>query len=119
MKTLIRDFFLSLVGLGMVLAIWTAVSATVATDLPSPVRTWQESKIYVMQPFEKRGEMDQGIGRMAAYSLWRVAQGFTLAILLGAPLGFLLGSSQTLSRMFDRLYRSCDRSRPWRGCRWA
>ena len=45
--------------------------------------------------------MDQGIGRMAAYSLWRVAQGFLLAIVLGAPLGFLLGSSPTLSRMFD------------------
>ena len=101
MKTLIRDFLLSLVGLAMVLALWSAVSATVSKDLPSPMRTWQESKVYVLQPFEKRGEMDQGIGRMAAYSLWRVAQGFLLAIVLGAPLGFLLGSSPTLSRMFD------------------
>ncbi len=69
----------------------TAVSGTVAKDLPSPAKTWQDSKPYVMNPWEKRGEMDQGILRMAFYSLIRVAKGFLLAILIGAPLGFILG----------------------------
>ena len=50
-------------------------------DLPSPMKTWQESKIYILAPFEKRGEMDQGIVRLASYSLFRVAKGF----LLGDP----------------------------------
>jgi nitrate/nitrite transport system permease protein len=45
--------------------------------------------------------MDQGILRMAFYSLIRVAKGFFMAILIGTPLGFLLGSSPLLSRMFD------------------
>jgi nitrate/nitrite transport system permease protein len=45
--------------------------------------------------------MDQGILRMASYSLWRVAKGYVLAVLIGAPLGFLLGSSPILSKMFD------------------
>src|SRR5256714_10565609 len=101
MKTTIRNFALSLVGVAMVVALWTAVSATVSKDLPSPVKTWQDSKLYVTSPWEKRGEMDQGILRMAFYSLIRVAKGFLLAIAVGAPLGFALGSSPMLSRMFD------------------
>ena len=36
-------------------------------DLPSPLRTWKESSIYILKPFEKRGEMDQGIALLAYY----------------------------------------------------
>jgi len=101
MKTVIQNFFLSLVGITLVVLLWTAVSGTVAKDLPSPARTWTESKVYILQPWEKRGEMDQGIARMAAYSLVRVAKGFLLAVAFGAPLGFLLGISPVLFKMFD------------------
>src|SRR5712692_6520317 len=72
-----------------------------AKDLPSPWKTWQESKIYILQPLEKRGEMDQGIGRLAFYSLVRVAKGFLLGIAMATPLGFLLGMSRTFHRMMD------------------
>jgi nitrate/nitrite transport system permease protein len=99
MKRLVQ-FLLPLVGVGVALLVWGAASAAVA-DLPSPLRTWEESKIYVLQPFEKRGESDQGIARLAFYSLKRVAQGFLLGIAIATPLGFLLGMSKTLSRMFD------------------
>jgi nitrate/nitrite transport system permease protein len=91
----------SLVGLAMVGLVWALVSSTVAPELPSPLRTWEESKLYIVQPFDKRGEMDQGILRMAFYSLVRVAKGFLLAILVGTPLGFLLGSSRVFYKMFD------------------
>jgi nitrate/nitrite transport system permease protein len=70
-------------------------------DLPSPLKTWQESKIYILRPLEKRGEMDQGIALLAYYSLMRVARGFLLGIAIGTPLGFLLGMSRTLTRIFD------------------
>jgi nitrate/nitrite transport system permease protein len=99
MKRLVR-LLLPLVGVGVALLVWWAASAAVA-DLPSPLRTWEESKIYVLEPFEKRGESDQGIARLAFYSLKRVAQGFLLGIAIATPLGFLLGMSKTLSRMFD------------------
>ena len=101
MKKLIGDFVLSLVGLALVVCLWAFLSGAVAKDLPSPLKTWQDSKLYVTQPWEKRGEMDQGIARMAFYSLTRVAKGFLLAVLIGAPLGFLLGGSPLLARMFD------------------
>ena len=89
-------------GVALALLLWWGASAAVA-DLPSPVATWQESKVYILEPFEKRGEMDQGIGLLAYYSLMRVAQGFLLGIAIATPLGFLLGVSKTLTRMFDPL----------------
>jgi nitrate/nitrite transport system permease protein len=87
-------------GLG-VLLIWTLLSQTVAPDLPSPWRTWNESRRYVLEPFFKDGEMNQGIGRLAFYSLVRVAKGFALALAIGTPIGFLLGLSATFHRSFD------------------
>jgi len=97
---MLKNFALSLVGITLVVGLWALISSS-AKDLPSPVKTWVDSKLYVTQPWVKRGEMDQGILRMASYSLYRVAKGFLLAILIGTPLGFLLGSSPLLARMFD------------------
>jgi len=101
MKQSLTNFALSMVGIALSIALWAFVSSTLSQDLPSPLKTWEESKLYIMAPWEKRGEMDQGILRMAAYSLWRVARGYVLALLIGTPLGFLLGNSPTLTRMFD------------------
>src|ERR1051326_3262867 len=100
MRSRIASIALPLVGLVVFGLIWTVVAAKVP-DLPSPMKTWQESKIYILQPFDKRGEMDQGILRLAYYSLWRVAKGFLLGILIGTPLGFLLGLLKSFNRMFD------------------
>jgi nitrate/nitrite transport system permease protein len=88
------------VGVALALLAWWAASLRVA-ELPSPLQTWEESKLYVLAPFEKRGEMDQGIARLAYYSLLRVARGFALGIAIGTPVGLLLGVSRTLTRMFD------------------
>jgi len=96
----VGNFLLPLVGIGLAgLAWWTA--SLYVTDLPSPARTWEDSKIYLLEPWAKRGEMDQGMARLAYYSLIRVAQGFFLGILIGTPLGFLLGVSSIAHRMFD------------------
>ena len=97
------QFLLPLLAVAGVVALWTLVSLTVAPDLPSPVRTWEESKVYLLNPFFKEGEMNQGMGRLVFYSLVRVAKGFLLAVLLATPLGFLLGLSTTFSRAFDPL----------------
>jgi len=94
-------FVLPLLGLGLVLAVWTALSQTIATDLPSPARTWSESRRYVLEPFFKDGEMNQGIGRLAFYSLVRVGKGYLLALLIGTPIGFMLGLSRKFYEAFD------------------
>src|SRR2546428_12096416 len=92
---------LPLLGAACVLTIWSIVSVTVAPDLPSPLRTWQESQRYVLEPFFKDGEMNQGIGRLAFYSLVRVGKGFLLALAIGTPLGLLLGLSRAFHQSFD------------------
>ncbi len=94
---------LVLPGLGIlsVLLLWAIVSQTVAPDLPSPLKTWTESRRYVVEPFFKDGEMNQGIGRLAFYSLVRVGKGYLLALAIGTPLGFLLGLSRGFHQSFD------------------
>jgi len=102
MRKRVIHWILPAAGIGLAVVIWSATSAAVP-DLPSPLQTWEESKLYVLEPFAKRGEMDQGIALLAYYSLLRVARGFLLGIAIATPLGFLLGVSPVLSRMFDPL----------------
>jgi nitrate/nitrite transport system permease protein len=92
---------LPLVGVAVVIAIWAISSSTWAKELPSPLKTWEKSKDYVLKPFEKRGEMDQGILRFTWYSLILVAKGYVLALLVGTPIGFMLGLSKKFSKTFD------------------
>jgi nitrate/nitrite transport system permease protein len=73
----------------------------VAKNLPSPSETWVASKPYIVQPFAKRGELDQGILLFAWLSLKLVAQGYAIALLLGTPIGFFLGLSKNFNRAFD------------------
>jgi nitrate/nitrite transport system permease protein len=80
---------------------WSILSHTVAPDLPSPLKTWEESKDYVLRPFFKDGEMNQGIARFALLSLVRVAKGFLVAIAAGTLLGYLLGLSVSFYQAFD------------------
>jgi len=92
---------LPLLGVAGVLVLWTVVSQAVAPDLPSPLRTWQESRRYILEPFFKDGEMNQGIGRLVFYSLVRVGKGYFLALLIGTPIGFLLGLSRGFHQAVD------------------
>ena len=92
---------LPFIGVVCVLLLWTLSSATWAKELPSPTQTWAKSKGYILKPFEKRGEMDQGILRFTWYSLILVAKGYVLALIVGTPVGFFLGLSKTFTKTFD------------------
>jgi len=87
---------------------WEAISSSfeekrvgLIPALPNVVETWDASKPYIVQPFAKRGEMDQGILRFTWYSLILVAKGYALALILGTPIGFLLGLSTMFTKTFD------------------
>ena len=92
---------LPLLGIGCVIALWSLASATWASTLPNPIKTWEASRLYVLEPFAKRGELDQGILRFTWYSLIRVAKGYMLGLAIGTPIGLLLGISRTFSKSFD------------------
>jgi nitrate/nitrite transport system permease protein len=72
-----------------------------SADLPTPAETWTASKLYITEPFAKRGELDQGILRFTWMSLVLVAQGYFIALLVGTPIGFLLGLSKKFTQAFD------------------
>src|SRR2546428_1171205 len=100
-RTTARSVLLPVLGVVGVLVIWTVISGTVRKELPSPLKTWQESRRYVLEPFFKGGERNQGMGRLVLYSLVRVGKGFVLALAIGTPIGFLLGLSPRFPQSFD------------------
>ena len=61
LSSILASIALPLGGIAVLLGLWATLSATVAPDLPSPVKTWQESKLYIVEPFANRGELDRGI----------------------------------------------------------
>jgi nitrate/nitrite transport system permease protein len=69
--------------------------------LPNVEETWVSSKPYIVEPFAKRGEMDQGILRFTWLSLILVAKGYFISLLIGTPLGFCLGLSPFFTKMMD------------------
>ena len=92
---------LPLLGAVFVLLLWQIASTMWSKDLPGPLRTWNASKPYLVKPFEKRGELDQGILRFTWYSLLLVAKGYAIALLIGTPIGFMLGLSTFFAKSFD------------------
>ena len=97
----IGNALLPLAGIAAIVGLWALLSRYGGTDLPSPLRTWEASRPYIVEPFAKRGELDQGILRFTWYSLVLVAKGYALALVLGTPLGFLLGLSSLFRKAFD------------------
>ncbi|MFO0694973.1 MAG: nitrate ABC transporter permease [Polyangiales bacterium] len=97
----VESLVLPLVGGVLVVVLWQVASQFLAEQLPSPLETWEASKLYVLHPFEKRGELDQGILRFTGYSLVRVAKGYTLGLAMAVPLGLLLGLSRVFAKAFD------------------
>ena len=68
-----------------------AEEATETTGFPSPALVWKESWYQLKNPFYDKGPNDKGIGVQLKYSLMRVGIGFTLAVLVAVPLGFVIG----------------------------
>ncbi len=103
MTSRLHTWLFPLLGFAGVLALWQVSSLTWAPNLPTPLKTWEMSKLYITEPFAKRGEMDQGILRFTWNSLVLVAKGYALALLIGTPLGFVLGVSKLFTKLFDPL----------------
>ncbi|MGC4074493.1 MAG: nitrate ABC transporter permease [Nibricoccus sp.] len=111
---------LPIVGVLIVMAGWQAVAGrkvvtkeadgtVVVSDertglipaLPNIGDTWTSSKPYIVEPMAKRGELDQGMLRFTFMSLGLVALGYSIALIVGVPIGFWLGLSPTFAKMFD------------------
>jgi len=81
------------VGGAIIVGLWQ-LAAWRSPDLPSPADGFSELWTRVSDPFYDNGPNDKGVGRQLAISLQRVFTGFTLAAIVGVPLGLLLGASK-------------------------
>lgn len=87
-----------LLGLAAMLAIWSLLAIN-TPQLPGPVKTWHSAVELFADPFYQNGPNDQGIGWNLLSSLGRVGIGFGFAMVLGIPLGFMIGSFSFLNKM--------------------
>lgn len=106
-----RSLALSLFLLVVVVTVWEAsVSAPARTasegdyaslvaspdataHLPGPFEVARYAVEALSDPFYDHGPNDKGVGLQLGYSLLRVLAGYTLAMLVAIPLGFLVGMS--------------------------
>ena len=77
-------------GFGMLVLLWMAISITSKGSIPSPGATFVQAVTIFSDPFYSKGPNDQGIGWNILSSLQRVALGFGLAAIVGIPVGFLI-----------------------------
>ncbi len=90
-------------GFGLLVLLWMAVSITSKGSIPSPSATFAQAVTLFSDPFYSKGPNDQGIGWNILSSLQRVALGFGLAAIVGIPVGFMIGRFTFLSNMFNPL----------------
>lgn len=83
----------AVVGFAGVVALWQALNATVP-GFPSPGDGYRELVRLLSNPFYDNGPNDKGIGRQVFVSLQRVLGGFTMAALVGIPIGLTIGTSR-------------------------
>jgi nitrate/nitrite transport system permease protein len=91
---------LGLVGFVLLVAVWQ-VGASTVDNLPTPGDSFTKLKDLLSEPFFDRGPNDKGIGLRMLESLQRVFMGFGLAIVVGVPLGLLIGASKRAWQMFN------------------
>ncbi|MEW6583949.1 MAG: nitrate ABC transporter permease, partial [Actinomycetota bacterium] len=80
-------------------AAWAFASSV--SDLPGPADTWSQIWASFAHPLSGDGAGDPGLVSRLAGSLGRVFGGFGLAVLVGIPLGVMLGASRTAHRMLN------------------
>ena len=90
-------------GLLLLVLIWSMVSMATAGGIPTPIDTLKQAIDIFSDPFYRKGPNDQGVGWNVLASLQRVALGFGLAALVGIPAGFVIGRFEFMSRMFNPL----------------
>lgn len=88
----LKRIFLPLIVLVIIVAGWSALSTHIE-GFPTPSDTYDAAKEVFSDPFYINSEDDKGIAWQVLNSLERVFGGFALAILVGVPMGLLIGMS--------------------------
>jgi nitrate/nitrite transport system permease protein len=87
-------------GFAIFVLVWQVIAMLVPA-IPTPAKTWDAATALFAHPFYDNGPNDKGIGWNVLASLLRVAAGFSLAALVGIPVGFAIGRFKALNAMLS------------------
>jgi bicarbonate transport system permease protein len=106
-KKYLNGILLPLLGIIGFLVIWQFFSSTGITRLPGPLSLFTEARTreLMFYPFYDRGGLDKGLFWQTLASLGRVAQGFSIAAVVGITMGIVVGLNRTLNAMLDPLFQ--------------
>jgi nitrate/nitrite transport system permease protein len=110
-KDLLKKILLPLVVLMVIIQMWSGI-AQVVEDFPTPSDTYvyafggetaegDEIEGVFEDPFYIENKDDKGIFWQILASLQRVFTGFALAIVVGVPIGLIIGMSKSAQYAFD------------------
>lgn len=101
----LKGLIAPLVAILIFLVIWQVMTMGPGANLPTPVRTVQDTWELIIDPFFDYGGTDRGLFWQVWSSLQRVALGFTLAAIVGIALGIMVGTSSLMYSALDPLFQ--------------
>ncbi|MFK2823009.1 nitrate ABC transporter permease [Arcobacter sp. YIC-80] len=110
-KEIYKKILFPLIVLVVLLQVWSGIAAMVE-DFPTPSDTYvyafggetsdgDELEGVLSDPFYIENQDDKGVFWQIVASLQRVFSGFGLAVLVGVPLGLIIGMSKNFQYAFD------------------
>jgi nitrate/nitrite transport system permease protein len=99
-KELISKIVLPFIVLFFIIIGWEEV-ATKVEGFPTPTDTYEAAKEVFDDPFYVESDDDKGIVWQVLNSLQRVFGGFILAILVGVPIGLMIGMNKSFQYALD------------------
>ena len=89
------------------LVVWQLISMVGLIKLPPPSSLWtdERTRTLLLYPFYDRGGLDKGLFWQTLASLGRVAQGYSLAALVGISVGILVGTQPLINKALDPLFQ--------------
>ncbi|MEY2831341.1 MAG: bicarbonate transport system permease protein, partial [Cyanobacteriota bacterium] len=102
-----EDIVLPILGILGFLAIWQFLSTTGLIKLAGPLSIWTDERTreLLLYPFYDAGGLDKGLFWQTMASLGRVAQGYSLAAIVGIGGGILVGLNPMLDKALDPIFQ--------------
>jgi nitrate/nitrite transport system permease protein len=100
-KERIKEIIPPIVGCLVFILIWYLLSWLPDTSLPSPAKVISNNWDLIIDPFFYKGNNNKGLFWLLLASLQRVAIGYSLAVVVGVTVGFVISLNEFLKKAFD------------------
>lgn len=88
-------------GITSILILWYSISLTANTSLPSPFAVINNTWELISDPFFNKGGLNKGLFWLILASLKRVMFGYSIAVVVGITIGFLISLNKFLEDAID------------------